>query len=164
MADELNPELAQKNSERLKQTVNVVQDRIQRRADKERRIWIDQKTFIAKEKFNFDKYDQNVARILIRSQPKFIRQKFMVKSHEEIHEKKEKDNRKKTALEYAKRELEKREKELNPGGKRQIERHCRLHSCSRDSLSEEASYYMRPRPRHSTHRGRLSVSTSGVIF
>jgi len=53
----LNPELAQKNSERLKQTVNVVQDRIQRRADKERRIWIDQKTFIAKEKFNFDKYD-----------------------------------------------------------------------------------------------------------
>jgi len=88
----------------------------------------------------------------------------MVKSNEEIHEKKEKDNRKKTALEYAKRELEKREKELNPGGKRQIERHCRLHSCSRDSLSEEASYYMRPRPRHSTHRGRLSVSTSGVIF
>jgi len=57
VADELNPELAQKNSERLKQTVNVVQDRIQRRADKERRIWIDQKTFIAKEKFNFDKYD-----------------------------------------------------------------------------------------------------------
>ena len=88
----------------------------------------------------------------------------MVKSHEEIYEKKEKDNRKKTALEYAKRELEKREKELNPSGKRQVERHCRLHSTSRDSLSQEASFYMGPRPRHSPEKGRLSVSASGVIF
>lgn len=66
--------------------VNKVKERIQIREDRERRVWIDQKTFSAKERFNFDKYDQSISRILIRSQPKFIQQKHRIKTMDEIAE------------------------------------------------------------------------------
>ena len=112
--DSKSPERKQKQKVRYDKMVKKVKERIQIREDRERRAWIDQKTFSAKERFNFDKFDQSISRILIRSQPKFIQHKYRIKSMDEIKEQKEKEERKQTALDYAKKELEKREREINP--------------------------------------------------
>ena len=107
--------------------VKKVKARIQIREDRERRAWIDQKTFSAKERFSYDKHDQSISRILIRSQPKFIQHKYRIKSMDEIKEQKEKEERKQTALDFAKKELVKREKESNPKGRTKVERICHQH-------------------------------------
>ena len=43
---------------------------------------------------------------------------------DEIKEQKEKEERKQTALDYAKKELAKREREKNPRGRSKVERPC----------------------------------------
>ena len=69
---EKTEETSAKDQIKYEKMVRKIKERIQIREDRERRAWIDQKTFSAKERFNYDKYDQNISRILIRSQPKFI--------------------------------------------------------------------------------------------
>lgn len=124
---EKSPEIRRKEKMKYDKMVKKVKERIQIREDRERRAWIDQKTFSAKERFNFDKYDQSISRILIRSQPKFIQHKYRIKSMDEIKEQKEKEERKQTALDYAKKELAKREREVNPRGLNKVERLCNQH-------------------------------------
>ena len=46
---------------------------------------------------------------------------------DEIKEQKEKEERKQTALDFAKKELVKREKESNPKGRTKVERICHQH-------------------------------------
>lgn len=121
---EKTEETSIKDQIKQEKMVRKIKERIQIREDRERRAWIDQKTFSAKERFNYDKYDQSISRILIRSQPKFIQHKYRIKSMDEIKEQNEIKERKQTALDYAKKELAKREHEINPGGRTKVERIC----------------------------------------
>ena len=52
-----SPEIRRREQVKFEKMVKKVKARIQIREDRERRAWIDQKTFSAKERFSYDKHD-----------------------------------------------------------------------------------------------------------